>query len=198
MKIKKSSISKNLEVLCTLIACVMSPCFNYRLTTPLHTADKPPDLTLWNLIPFFKKSLLSSCTDAGCIGRDETAVCNISQACCIGFRSGDLAGHSIRTIVACSRYYRWCGLYVHAHCHPSEWNFHQQHLHMGERKHPRSRLRTWEPSTCRCQWRGGPFSPEHLFPPKPWLTPAKPIMFCHTNWSKTLIWHSPYPSTSIC
>ena len=27
--------------------------------------------------------------------------------------------------------------------------------------------------------------------------PAKPIMFCHTNWSKTLIWHSPYPSTSI-
>ena len=23
--------------------------------------------------------------------------------------------------------------------------------------------------------------------------PAKPIMFCHTNWSKTLIWHSPYP-----
>ena len=27
--------------------------------------------------------------------------------------------------------------------------------------------------------------------------PAKPIMFCHTNWSKTLIWHSPYSSTSI-
>ena len=44
MKIKKSSISKNLEVLCTLLACVMSPCFNYRLTTPPHTADKPPDL----------------------------------------------------------------------------------------------------------------------------------------------------------
>ena len=73
MKIKKSSISKNLEVLCTLLACVMSPCFNYRLTTPPHTADKPPDLILWNLIPFFKKSL-SSCTDAGCTGRDETAV----------------------------------------------------------------------------------------------------------------------------
>ena len=35
----------------------MSPCFNYRLTTPPHTADKPPDLILWNLIPFFKKSL---------------------------------------------------------------------------------------------------------------------------------------------
>ena len=27
--------------------------------------------------------------------------------------------------------------------------------------------------------------------------PAKPIMFCHTNCSKTLICHSPYPSTSI-
>ena len=27
--------------------------------------------------------------------------------------------------------------------------------------------------------------------------PTKLIMFCHTNWSKTLIWHSPYPSTSI-
>ena len=27
--------------------------------------------------------------------------------------------------------------------------------------------------------------------------PAKPIIFCHTNWSKTLIWHFPYPSTSI-
>ena len=37
----------------------MSPCFNYRLTTPPHTADKPPDLILWNLIPFFKKSLSS-------------------------------------------------------------------------------------------------------------------------------------------
>ena len=72
----------------------MSPCFNYRLTTPPHTGDKPPDLKLWNLIPFFKKS---SCTDAGCTGRDETAVCNISQACSIGFRSGDLAGHSIYT-----------------------------------------------------------------------------------------------------
>ena len=57
MKLKKPSISKNLEVLCTLIACVMSPCFNYRLTTPPHTANKPPDLILWNLIPFFKKSL---------------------------------------------------------------------------------------------------------------------------------------------
>ena len=42
---------------CTLKACVMSPCFNYRLTTPPHSADKPPDLILWNLIPFFKKSL---------------------------------------------------------------------------------------------------------------------------------------------
>ena len=41
----------------SLIACVMSTCFNYRLTTPPHTADKPPDLILWNLIPFFKKSL---------------------------------------------------------------------------------------------------------------------------------------------
>ena len=156
MKIKKSSISKNLEVLCTLIACVMSPCFNYRLTMPLQTADKPPDLILWNLIPFFKKSLselLYRCW------RDETAVCNISQAC------GQL--WLVRDID------RWCGLYVHTHCHPSEWNFHQQHLHMGEHKHPRSRLRTWEPSTCRCQWRGGPFSPEHLFPPKPWLSPRQ-------------------------
>ena len=99
----KSSISKTLEVLCTLIACVMSPCFNYRLTTPPHTVDKPPDLILWNLIPL-RRACLSSCTDAGCTGRDETAVCNMSQACSIGFRSGDLAGHSIWTIVACSRY----------------------------------------------------------------------------------------------
>ena len=52
-----------------------------------------------------RRACLSSCTDAGCTGRDETAVCNISQACSIGFRSGDLAGHSIRTIVACSRYW---------------------------------------------------------------------------------------------
>ena len=105
MKIKKSSISKTLEILCTLIACVMSPCFNYRLTTPPHTADKPPDLIWWNLIPFFKKSLSELLYQhAGCTGRDETAVCNISQACSIGFRSGDLAGHSIRTIVACSSY----------------------------------------------------------------------------------------------
>ena len=84
---------------------------------------------------------------------------------------------------------------MHAHCHPSEWNFQQQHL--GERKHPRCRLRTWEPSTCCCQWCGGPFSPEHLFPPNHDWAPAKQIMFCHTKWSKTLIWHSPYPSTSI-
>ena len=86
--------------LCTLIACVMSPCFNYRLTTPPHTSDKLPDLISWNLIPFFKKSLSELLYRCWLHGRDETAVCNISQACSIGFRSGDLAGHSIRTIVA--------------------------------------------------------------------------------------------------
>ena len=68
---------------------------------------------------------------------------------------------------------------------------------MGERKHPRSHLRTWEPSTCRCQWRGGLFSPEHLLLPKPWLSPRQTDHVLPHNWSKTLIWHSPYPSTSI-
>ena len=30
----------------------MSPCFNYRLTTPPHTADKPPDPMEFDLVEF--------------------------------------------------------------------------------------------------------------------------------------------------
>ena len=89
----------------TLIACVMS--------LASITAWQRLLILLISLLILYcgiwshssRRACLSSCTDAGCTGRDETAVCNISQACSIGFRSGDLAGHSIQTIVACSRYW---------------------------------------------------------------------------------------------
>jgi hypothetical protein len=45
----------------------------------------------------------SSCRLFGSIGRVETAFCSMSQACSIGFMSGEQLGHSIRSIVSFSR-----------------------------------------------------------------------------------------------
>ena len=123
-----------------------------------------------------RRACLSSCTDAGCTGRDETAVCNISKVCSIGFRSGDLAGHSIQMIVACSRYWSVMRIVIHQNeiftNSTCIWaNVNIQDL-------------VYVPESRQCAVVNDvevrfPLS-TYSRPNHDWA-PAKPIMFCHTN-----------------
>ena len=74
---------------------------DYSLTSPSHATDRSTELMLRKLGPLFN---VSSRTVAGWTWREEMAFCSISHACSMGFKSGDLAGQSNRTIADCSRY----------------------------------------------------------------------------------------------
>ena len=77
---------------------------DYGLTSPSQATDKSTELMLRKLGPLLNESLSELPTVAGWTWREEMAFCSISHACSMGFKSGDLAGQSNRTIAACSRY----------------------------------------------------------------------------------------------
>ena len=72
---------------------------DYGLTSPSHATGKSTELMLRKLGPLLNESL-SELPDSCWL-----AFCSISHACSMGFKSGDLAGQSNRTIAACSRYW---------------------------------------------------------------------------------------------